>query len=42
MTANFISVVNTVFVPLDEVYVGFFGKNEIADRLAGSIGWRSF
>ena len=42
MTANLISVVNTVFVSLDEVYIDFFGKNELADRLAGSVGRRSF
>ena len=42
VTLNLISVANTVLVPLDEVYVGFFGKNELADRLAGSVGWRSF
>ena len=32
MTLNIIPVVNTVLVPLDEVYVGFFGKNELANR----------
>ena len=42
VTLNLISVANTVLVPHDEVYIGFFGKNELADRLAGSVGWRSF
>ena len=42
VTLNLISVANTVLVPFDEIYIGFFGKNEFADRLAGSVGWRSF
>ena len=40
VTLNPISVANTVLVPLDEVYVGFFGKKERADRLGGSVSWR--
>ena len=42
MILNLIPFVNTVLVPPDEVYVGFFGKNELVDRLHGSAGWRSF
>ena len=42
MLPNLLSVVNLVLVLLDEVYIGFFGKNELADRLAGSVSWRSF
>ena len=38
MTLDLIPVVVTVQVPLDEVYVGFFGKNEHTDRFAGSVG----
>ena len=40
MTLNLISVVITVLVTLDKVYVCFFDKNEPADRLAGSDGWK--
>ena len=43
MTLNLIFVANTILVPLDEVYVGFFfGKSELKDRLAGYVGWWSF
>ena len=42
MTLNLISIVNSVLVTLDEVYIGFSGKNENADGLAGFVGWRSF
>ena len=42
MTLNLISVVNPVLLLIDEVYLGFFGKNEHADRLAESVGWRLF
>ena len=40
MTLNLIPVGNTV--PLDELQVCLFGKNEPGDGLAGSVGWRSF
>ena len=42
MTINLIYVLKTVSVPVDEVYVGFIGKNELADRLIESVSWRSF
>ena len=41
MTLNLIPVVNTVYVALDELYVWYFGKNDIVDWLAGCVVWRS-
>ena len=42
MTPNLLSVANTVSVSTEDVYIGFFDKNEQADRLTGSVGWRAF
>ena len=42
MTLNLIAVVNTGYVPVDDVRVLFFSKNECVDKLAGSVCWKSF